>query len=41
MYQITQEQEEALDNLSNQNEEVEKVLLTLEMIEEDKKKLLV
>lgn len=39
MYQITQEQEEALDNLSNQNEEVEKVLLTLEMIEEDKKEI--
>ena len=39
MYQITQEQEEALDNLSNQNEEVEKVLLTLELIEEDKKEI--
>lgn len=40
MYTLTQEQEEeALDNLSNQNEEVEKVLLTLEMIEEDKKEI--
>lgn len=40
MYQITQEQEdEVLDGLSNQNEEVEKVLLTLELIEEDKKEI--
>lgn len=36
---LTQEQEEALGNLSSQNEEIEKVLLTLNMIEEDKKEI--
>lgn len=40
MYAITQEQkEEILDNLSNRNEEVEKIILTLELIEEDKKEI--
>lgn len=40
MYAITQEQkEEVLDNLSNRNEEVEKVMLALELIEEDKKEI--
>lgn len=40
MYTLTQEQkDEALDNLSNRNEEVEKVLLNLELIEEDKKEI--
>lgn len=40
MYAITQEQkEEVLDNLSNRNEEVEKIMLTLELIEEDKKEI--
>ena len=40
MYPLTQEQEdEVLNNLSNQNEEVEKVILTLELIEEDKKEI--
>lgn len=36
---LTQEQEEVLGNLSSQNEEIEKVLLTLNMIEEDKKEI--
>lgn len=36
---LTQEQEEALGNLSSQNEEIEKVLATLNMIEEDKKEI--
>lgn len=39
MQLLTQEQEEALDSLSGQNEEIEKVLLTLNMIEEDKKEI--
>lgn len=40
MYAITQEQkEEVLDNLSSRNEEVEKIMLTLELIEEDKKEI--
>ncbi len=40
MYPLTQEQEdEVLNNLSSQNEEVEKVILTLELIEEDKKEI--
>lgn len=40
MYSLTQEQEDnVLDDLSNRNEEVEKVLLTLELIEEDKKEI--
>lgn len=40
MYALTQEQtEEVLDNLSNRNEEVEKIMLTLELIEEDKKEI--
>lgn len=40
MYPLTQEQEdEVLNNLSSQNEEVEKVILTLELLEEDKKEI--
>lgn len=39
MQLLTQEQEEALDSLSGQNEEIEKVLATLNMIEEDKKEI--
>lgn len=39
MQLLTQEQEEALGNLSSQNEEIEKVLLALNMIEEDKKEI--
>lgn len=39
MQLLTQEQEEALGDLSSQNEEIEKVLLTLNMIEEDKKEI--
>lgn len=39
MQLLTQEQEEALGDLSSQNEEIEKVLATLNMIEEDKKEI--
>lgn len=39
MQVLTQEQEGILEDLSSQNEEIEKVLATLNMIEEDKKEI--
>lgn len=39
MQLLTQEQEGILEDLSSQNEEIEKVLATLNMIEEDKKEI--